>query len=91
MRESASAPNGLINLVHYDDAASAVLAAFEAAEDLRQEVFLVSDGAPLRLKEICPYWKFTPKPDGILPQKVYSQKSYPKIICPMNFQEFYPN
>ena len=54
VRESASAPNGLINLLHYDDAASAVVAAFEAAEDLRQEVFLVSDGAPLRLKELCP-------------------------------------
>ena len=54
MRESASAPNGLINLVHYDDAAQACVAAFSTEETMRkQEVFLVSDGQPLSRLEIC--------------------------------------
>ena len=54
MRESASAPNGLINLVHYDDAAEACVAAFSTEETMRkQEVFLVSDGQPLSRLEIC--------------------------------------
>jgi len=54
VRESASAPNGLINLVHYDDAAEACVAAFSTEETMRkQEVFLVSDGQPLSRLEIC--------------------------------------
>ena len=52
VRESASAPNGLINLLHYDDAAAACVAAFDTAER-KQEVFLVSDGRPLSRLEIC--------------------------------------
>ena len=39
VRESPSSPNGLINLIHYDDAAKAVVLAFEDGVN-SQEVFL---------------------------------------------------
>jgi nucleoside-diphosphate-sugar epimerase len=51
--ESPSGPNGLINLVHYDDAAEAVLSAFEEAEAVSQEIFLIADGQALTRAEIC--------------------------------------
>lgn len=44
------APAGLINLVHYDDAASAVVKALQAKI---REVFVVADGQPLSRREIC--------------------------------------
>lgn len=51
--ESPSSPNGLINLIHYDDAAQAVLLAFESGDVNSQEVFLLSDGQPLSRQQIC--------------------------------------
>ncbi|CAJ1396235.1 unnamed protein product [Effrenium voratum] len=43
-------PDGLINLVHYDDAASAVVQALQAKS---REVFVVADGVPLSRRGIC--------------------------------------
>lgn len=43
--------DGLINLVSYDDAARAVLAALERR--VRGEVLLVADGSPMTRREIC--------------------------------------
>ncbi|CAK0791062.1 unnamed protein product [Prorocentrum cordatum] len=44
-------PEGLINMLHYDDAAAAAVAALERG--LRGEVLIVSDGSPLTRAEIC--------------------------------------
>lgn len=44
------APNGLINLVHYDDAAQAVVDAIKAR---RREVYVISDGVPISRRDIC--------------------------------------
>eukprot|EP00929_Paragymnodinium_shiwhaense_P062493 TRINITY_DN31199_c0_g1_i2.p1 TRINITY_DN31199_c0_g1~~TRINITY_DN31199_c0_g1_i2.p1 ORF type:complete len:326 (-),score=34.67 TRINITY_DN31199_c0_g1_i2:39-1016(-) len=46
----ASSPDGLINLLHYDDAASAVVAALKSRAN---NTFLVGDGQPLTRREIC--------------------------------------
>ena len=51
--ESPSGPNGLINLIHYDDAAEAVLLAFTAVNSQKQKMFLLSDGQPLSRQQIC--------------------------------------
>jgi nucleoside-diphosphate-sugar epimerase len=47
----AGSASGIINLLHYDDAASACLAAIRAG--MRSKVFLLSDGNPLTRQEIC--------------------------------------
>ena len=53
--ESASAPNGLVNLLHYDDAAWAAFSAFTTEDKLvKGEIFLVSDGHALSRQEISP-------------------------------------
>eukprot|EP00435_Cladocopium_sp_Y103_P070465 s103_g35.t1 len=44
------APEGLINLVHYDDAAQAVVDAIKAR---RPEVYVISDGVPISRRNIC--------------------------------------
>ena len=47
-------PHGIINLLHYDDAASACVAALRAGRSVcRGRVFLISDGHPLSRMEIC--------------------------------------
>ena len=45
-------PHGLINLVHYEDAAIAFLKCLENPDKIGGEVFLVSDGAPMSRQEI---------------------------------------
>ena len=53
-KEFPSKPDGLINLVHYEDAAEAVIACLEAeAGCVRGEVFLVADGAPMSRQNIA--------------------------------------
>jgi len=47
-----SKPRGLINLVHYEDAARAVVKTLENPNKVAGEVFLVSDGAPISRREI---------------------------------------
>ena len=46
-----SIPNGLINLIHYDDAAECVITAFD--KKVKNQVFLVSDGVPISRTDIC--------------------------------------
>ena len=47
-------PDGLINLLHYDDAASACLAALKAGPNVcRGKTFLISDGQPQTRRQIC--------------------------------------
>ena len=47
-------PDGLINLLHYDDAAGACLAALQAGPDVcRGQTFLISDGQPQTRRQIC--------------------------------------
>jgi nucleoside-diphosphate-sugar epimerase len=47
-------PDGIINLLHYDDAASACIAALTAPDDdVHGKVFLISDGNPMTREEIC--------------------------------------
>ena len=51
-------PDGMINLLHYDDAASACLAAIKRSVQLQllpadQRIFLLSDGHPLTRRGIC--------------------------------------
>ena len=52
-KEFPSKPDGLINLVHYEDAAEAVIACLEAPGSVRGEVFLVADGAPVSRQNIA--------------------------------------
>ena len=77
-------PAGLINMLHYDDAAGACLAALLAGpEACRGQTFLISDGHPLTRQEICESAlqaavyrgkampEFESQPDPSLPGKVY--------------------
>jgi len=68
IQESSSAPNGLINLIHYDDAAEVVMSAFE--EGIKQELFVVADGNPISRLEIC---------NAALKNKIYSGASIPNF------------
>ena len=46
--------DGIVNLLHYDDAASAVLAALIAGPDINSgKIFLISDGNPSSRRGIC--------------------------------------
>jgi nucleoside-diphosphate-sugar epimerase len=47
----AASPHGLINMVHYEDAAAAVMAAVRQPNAARGQVFLVADGVPLTRQE----------------------------------------
>jgi nucleoside-diphosphate-sugar epimerase len=52
--EVTGAPDGIINLLHYEDAAASCLAAFRAGPSVCSgKIFLISDGHPISRKEIC--------------------------------------
>ena len=76
--ESSSSPNGLINLVHYDDAARVAFSAFTTSTPpphsqeklVKGEIFLVSDGQALTRREIC---------NAALLNKVYSAAPIPNF------------
>ena len=54
MSEFQSSPNGLINLIHYDDAAECVLKALlNMKKETKEKLFLVSDGPPISRIDIC--------------------------------------
>jgi len=63
--EFPAKPNGLINLVHYKDASSAVVRCLENPTKVSGEVFLVSDGSPISRQDIvnaaCCHEKFAGK------------------------------
>ena len=70
-KEIAGPPNGLINLLHYEDAAGACLAALEAGPSVcKGKVFLISDSHPMTRKEIC---------ESSLKAKVYQSYDIPKF------------
>jgi nucleoside-diphosphate-sugar epimerase len=49
-----SSPDGIINLLHYEDAASACLAALKAGPSVcKGRAFLISDGHPMSRYGIC--------------------------------------
>lgn len=52
-----SSPDGLINLLAYEDAASAVVAALEAAKNgdnnMSGRIFLAADSTPTSRRDIC--------------------------------------
>ena len=77
-------PDGLVNLLHYDDAASSCLAALKAGPSVcRGQTFLISDGQPQTRKQICestlksaayrgrPMPTFASEPDPSQPGKRY--------------------
>ena len=73
-KEIASSPDGLINQVHYDDAAGACLSAVKAGpEKCSGKVFLVSDSHPITRKEIC---------ESSLKAAVYRDEAMPKFSTP---------
>lgn len=61
--------DGVVNLLHYDDAAGACMAALQAF--VGDGTFLVSDGSPLTRKEIC---------EVATKARMYSGKSMPKFL-----------
>lgn len=70
--EVAGAENGLINQLHYDDAASACFAAVVTDSELVQsQVFLISDGSPMTRKSIC---------SSALKNALYQQKKMPQFL-----------
>ena len=50
--EFSSKPNGLINLIHYDDAAELLVKCLQNPSKISGETFLVSDGSPISRAEI---------------------------------------
>lgn len=47
-------PEGFINMLHYDDAAGACLAALQAGPEVtRGKIFLISDGNPVKRRHLC--------------------------------------
>lgn len=65
-------PDGILNLLHYDDAAAACLAAVNAgSEVVKGKVFLVSDGNPTTRKGIC---------ESAMKAKVYSDATMPSFL-----------
>jgi nucleoside-diphosphate-sugar epimerase len=64
--------DGIINQLHYDDAAGAVLAALSAGSSVVSgNVFLISDGHPMTRKEIC---------ESALKNKKYEGLGMPKFL-----------
>ncbi|GAB5360370.1 hypothetical protein AAMO2058_000621700 [Amorphochlora amoebiformis] len=49
----SGSPEGLINLIHYDDAADLVVAALKAGSASKGQVFLGVDDRPISRQEIC--------------------------------------
>jgi nucleoside-diphosphate-sugar epimerase len=66
--EIVGGPDGIINLLHYEDAASACMAALLAGPQQQQRLFLISDGNPMTRRQICEY---------ALSAAVYKEKSMP--------------
>ena len=62
-------PDGIINLLHYDDAASSCMAALSVGPSVVSgNIFLISDGNPTTRKGIC---------ESALKAKMYVDKTMP--------------
>ena len=64
-------PDGILNSLHYDDAAGACLAAVKAGKRVRGQTFLISDGSPSTRLGVC---------ESCLKSKMYSEKTLPNFI-----------
>ena len=51
--EIARNSEGMLNLLHYDDAAGACLAALKTGSSIRKKTFLISDGSPVTRLGMC--------------------------------------
>jgi nucleoside-diphosphate-sugar epimerase len=66
--------DGIVNLLHYDDAASACIATLKAGPTVNsKQTFLISDGNPTTRKGIC---------ESALKCSAYSQHSLPRFLGP---------
>jgi nucleoside-diphosphate-sugar epimerase len=64
--------DGIVNLLHYDDAAGACFAALKAgAEVCAGRAFLISDGHPLTRQQIC---------ESAVKARMYSQCAIPEFV-----------
>jgi hypothetical protein len=71
-KDASGREDGIINLLHYDDAAGAALAALLAGPTVVSgNIFLISDGNPLTRRQIC---------ESTLKSKQYRGKSVPKFL-----------
>ena len=68
----ARRPDGILNSLHYDDAAGACLAAVKAGKRVRGETFLISDGSPSTRLGVC---------ESCLKAKMFSGRSLPTFIA----------
>jgi nucleoside-diphosphate-sugar epimerase len=70
--EVAGRADGIINLLHYDDAAGSVVAALQVPDPtvVRGKTFLISDGHPLTRQQIC---------ESTIQSSRYQQMSIPKF------------
>lgn len=86
-------PDGLVNLLHYDDAAGACLAALKAGPSAcNGKVFLISDGNPQTRRQICESTlksavyrghtmpSFESEPDPNKPGKIYNGSFSNKLL-----------
>jgi len=71
-KDTQGRADGLVNLLHYDDAAGACIAALAVGPALvHGKVFLISDGHPLTRQEICA---------SALKHPMYSGNAMPKFV-----------
>ena len=71
-KDVAGRADGMINLLHYDDAAGACVAALNAGpEKVRGKVFLVSDGNPTTRQGIC---------ESAMKAKFYADAKMPTFV-----------
>jgi nucleoside-diphosphate-sugar epimerase len=68
-KDVAGRADGIINLLHYDDAAGACMAAIHVCAP--QGIYLISDGNPLTRKEIC---------ESAFKSKMYQGLELPKFL-----------
>mmetsp|Transcript_4402 Transcript_4402/g.7064 ORF Transcript_4402/g.7064 Transcript_4402/m.7064 type:complete len:323 (+) Transcript_4402:61-1029(+) len=71
LEELDSNPDGIINLIHYEDAALLVISAIEKGRGAK--IYIGSDGVPITRKEIC---------DAALLNDAYKGKKTPKFLKP---------
>merc|ERR1712066_597825 len=87
-----SQPRGIINLLHYEDAARAVVKCLQLPEKVRGEIFLVSDGAPVTRQEIVSAAGVAAKVQFTGPDNVDGKKyNTSKIKNTLGWQPNYPS
>jgi len=93
------APNGFVNLIHYDDAARSVMAALTSAKADHGRLYLASDANPITRIDICKSAKKCPDyADCTIPQftgdpnEVNNKKYDPtKIMTELNWKPEFPS